>query len=302
MERIISLHNSGESFEKSIVLYNTARKSNPEFYSKYSLDIFYGHNLPKKDGKINAHGTVGFYEQYFSTYDWCPVHNDEQLWRDRTKILTALNLEGYLTRRSAERLSETSEDFYLFIKRMPMEVVFPEFIKTIKIQVQAVYPNVRFKQLYLEKNFMKVYSTLPEEKWAYSIFSLELNGKIGKYFLNLGRKEDLYERRLFHIFSELTRKPILSGNSAMFIAQIQDASRKIDGMIGYRVHSKEKRQIRDFALSQMIYGRETIVEPKNTVLNQIFSEYAHSASSTEELANVVMAKAYERFLKENITF
>ena len=302
MERIISLHNSGESFEKSVVLYDTARKSDPVFYSKYNLDIFYGHNLPKKNGKINAHGTVGFYEQYFSMYDWCPVHNDEQLWRDRIELLTALTLEGFLTRRSAERLSESPNDFYLFIKRMPMEIVFPEFVEAIKRQVQIVFPNVRFKQLYLEKNFMKVYSTLPEEKWAYSIFSLELNGKIGKYFLNFRKREDLYERRLFHVFSELTRKPVLSGNSAMFIAQIQEASRKINGMIGYREHSKEKRQTRDFALNQLIYGRETIIEPKNIVLNQTFSQYANSTYSTEELANIVMAKAYEKFLKENITF
>ena len=220
MSKIISVQNSGESFEKSIALFNTAMQSNNSFYLGNEYYIFYGHNLPKKDHKINPHGTLGFYEEYFSKYEWCPIKSEKDLFLLREEFLTKLYENGYISNRSFKNLHENNVNYIHFIRKIPMELLFPDLTIHVKRKAKNIFPNVEFKEVFLENNFMKYYTSLPSEKWAYSIYALNIDGTIGHYyFTNLGESK-YYTRNLFHMFSELLKKPILykASNLLLFLS------------------------------------------------------------------------------------
>ena len=303
MSKIISIQNSGESFEKSISLFNTAMKSNNSFYLDNEYYIFYGHNLPKKDYKINPHGTLGFYIEYFSKYEWCPVKNEKDLFFLREELLTKLYEKGYISNRNVRRLQENNQNYIEFIRKIPMEVLFPDLITNVKEKAKSIFQNVEFKKVFLESNFMRYYASLPLEKWAYSIYALNIDGTIGHYYFNNLGGNKYYTRNLFHMFSELLKKPILSGNSALFLAEIQDITKNMNYAIGYRNHSREIRTTRNFALQQLLSKKEGIIEPKNIVFSRYFDSITTRMEiSTEEMANIVIAKAYEDFLNEYKVF
>lgn len=300
MKRIISLQNSGESFEKAVVLYYTALESDNSFYSDNFLDIYYAHNLPKKDLSIKAHGTVGFYKQYFAKYEWCPLNDSSYLFSNREDIINELNLNGMINRKMASKLLDNQLLYEKFISKMPMEIIFSNFVDEIKQKTDRIFSNVKFHQMHLEKNFTTIYASLPNEKWAYSIYALDSRGDIDRFYFHNNWRECYYERNLYHEFEEIRRRTILSGNSAMFLAEIKEYSKHIKGAVGYREHSREKRLTRNYALEDFLKSRESIIEPKNCVMNAKFSEYFNSKLTSEQLANYVIAKCYEHFLLKYI--
>lgn len=303
MNKIISIQNSGESFEKCIALFNTAVQSDNLFYACNKFKVFYGHNLPKKDCTINSHGTIGFYENYFSKYDWNPIKSEEDLFSKREEILFTLLNNGYISTRNISRLIENNTSYLQFIRKIPMEYVFPNLNLYVKEKVKKIFPNVQFNELFLENNFMKYYASLTSEKWAYSIYALNIDGTVGRYYFNNLGEERFYNRNLLHMFCELLKSPVLSANSAMFLAEIEDATRNMSYPIGYRNHSRENKSTRNFALQHFLEKKEGIIEPKNTVFSQYFNSFSLKQHITSEtMANVVIAKAYEDFLNDNKIF
>jgi len=184
-----------------------------------------------------------------------------------------------------------------------MKILFPGLFSHIKERAKEIFNNVEFEELFLEKNYIKCYDSLPTEKGAYSIYALNTNGTIGHYYFNNLGKDEYYERNLSHMFKELSKSPILSGNSALFIAQIQEAAKNMDGILGYRNHSRNVRLTRNFALQHILKEKKGIVEPKNTAFSKYFDliENANEMSD-EKVANIAIAKAYEDFLSEYKVF
>lgn len=299
MEKIISLQNSGESLEKVIALMYTARKSCPQFYAANASLVFFGHNLPKKTKRIMPHGSVGFYEKYFSSFEFNPVKDDGVLIEEKHKILLKLFNKKLLTERNAEKLS-TNDNLYIeFIKLMPMDVVFEEVSEFIFEMAESYFGNVFFQDIHLEDNYMKYYTSLEDGKWAYSIYSLDYTGTISKfYFPNLSL-DDYSLRNLVHVFNELNKKSCLSGNSAMFLAAIKDMTRNMKYKVGYREHKRETRKTRNYALESILKEKNGIIEPKNTVFSGYFNQKdVLRLSSMEEKANEVIALAFRDFLNE----
>lgn len=296
-EKLISIHNSGESFEKSVALYYTTLKTNYKFYSDFDTHIYYAHNLPKTKKDLSVHGTVGFYEKYFSNYFWCPPCKKEELWNNRTEILNILVNKKIITSRVAEKLNNNIELYWSIIKMLPLEYIYPVFYyKLIKkseeiLQIQGFIPTE------LEKNCQAIYESLPNEKESYSIYALESNGIIGHYDMFI--EEDChYEKRIDHLYSDLRKKVVLSGNSAILLASIHNSSKEIDGLIGYRNH-KHIRQNRDFALSQILTQKQGIIEPKNINFNNYYDK-VNQINNIEEKSNEVVALAYDEYIKNNI--
>ena len=164
MNKIISIQNSGESIEKCIALFNTAIKSDELFYTCNQFQIFYGHNLPKKDCTINSHGTIGFYLEFFSNCDWNPIKSENELLIEREKILDKLLKNNYISNRNFSSLIENNINYIRFIKKIPMAYIFPGMIEHIKEKLKKIFPNANFQELFLERNFMSYYVSLPIEK------------------------------------------------------------------------------------------------------------------------------------------
>lgn len=298
MSRIISIQNSGESLEKCISLFYTAKKSEESFYSDNQFYVYYGHNLPKKDSNVMPHGTVGFYEEYFSKYSWCPIKSDNDLLGRREMLLKEMNENRLLSRRNVDTLCKNDYKYLKFIKNVPMKILFPKFILHLEKSVKSIFPNTKFKEVFLEENYMQYFSSLPEKKDAYSIYALNINGTISHYYLN-DFGTDMYYRNLFHMFKDLSQKPVLSGNSAFFLAEIGDITKNMECYIGYRKHSREKRMNREFALAELLKNNESKIEPKNYIFSQYFDKfYMCKNYSAEKLANDVIANVYEDFINE----
>ena len=157
-EKLISIHNSGESFEKSVALYYSTLQINYNFYSDFETYIYYSHNLPKTKKDLSVHGTIGFYEKYFSNYCWCPPCKKEDLWDDRNKILNLLVNKKIITLRVAEKLSENIELYWRIIKMIPLEYLYPIFCHNLIKNSEEIL-GLRFIPIELETNYQKIYES-----------------------------------------------------------------------------------------------------------------------------------------------
>lgn len=296
-EQLLSLHNSGESLEKSIVLFYNAIQNNFSFYDEFQVSAFYSHNLPKTNLEIDAHGTIGFYEKYFQNSYWCPPCSRNYLWKMKDQILNDLVEKKIITIRIAQKLEQNEEIYWLVISRLPFSYIYPEFYKNLLINTKNILKNISFIPTDLEKNVEEIYQILPFEKNFYSIYGLEANGIIGHYDMEI-KQDYRYQKRFEHLLSDLQKRIVLSGNSAMFIASIQRASKNMFGIVGYRNH-KYSRISRDTALYYLLNEHEGIIEPKNIWYNHYYDKVL-SIQESEAKSNEVVALAYQDFIQENI--
>ena len=296
---LVSIHNSGESLEKSIALiYNTLNK-NFNFYSNYKIIIFYGHNLSKKveNFSTSAHGSIGFYQNNYLNENWCPECSNEYLWNNKQDILNLLINKKIISNRYAEKLYSNIVLYTDFISRLPFGYINSEFINKIINNSKEIFPNVEFIPIDLEKNYAKIYESLPKNKNIYSIYALENKCVIGHYDMVI-QLDYRYDKRLQHLFKELGRKAVLSGNSAMFLASISYLTSDIDKTIGYRNH-KYSRPNRDNALYEILKSNNGIIEPKNEDYNSYYDKVT-SCNNMEEKSNEVVALAFKDYIKSNI--
>lgn len=301
MNKIISLQNSGESLEKAIALVYTARKSCRKFYEENSIIVYYGHNLPKKNKNIMPHGSVGFYEKYFSDLEFNPVRGEQTLINDKEKILQNLLNNGIITIRNMEKIRLDNEMYLKFIRLMPMDVIYSDFSKFICQKAESFFGNVSFRNIHLEDNYMKYYASLEKDKWAYSIYTLDYTGTISRFYLPNLELSTYSLRSIVHMFKEFDRKSCLSGNSAMFLAAIKDLTRNMEYDIGYREHKREVRKTRNYALDSILKVKNGVIEPKNVALSSYFNgENVVSLKNMEEKANMVFATVFKDFLDECI--
>ena len=258
-ERLLALSCCGESVEKVLTLYYHASKlSSPAFYGEYRPVLFYGHNLPKRDGESCAHGTVGFYQKFLLDIEYLPCTEMRFLWTHREAVLKKLIYEGYLTGRSAERLAADLERYKAFVKNLPFEVIYPQYMKALVDRAVEELDIFKLQPLYLEQN------------------------------------KDTNE--CVHLCTEMGKKSILSGNSALLLYQI---GLRIgpQTVVGYRKRRSDKRPNREYALNMLISGRKTVLEPKNTAFTQYYLGLDEKLTD-EQRGNIAFAKGYTAFLQE----
>lgn len=291
-KKLLALSCCGESVEKVLTLYYHASKiSSPEFYNQYLPVLFYGHNLPKRDLQNCAHGSIGFYQKFLSDIECLPCTNELFLWEHRKAVLTHLVYGGYLSARSARQLSSDRMRYKAFIENLPFEVIYPRYMNELvrrSVQELDIY---KIQPLYLEQNIMKMVLKIQENRHRYSIFALEPDGKIGTFYLDYNDTNEL-----IHWCSEMERKSILSGNSALLLYQI---GLRIgpQTIVGYHKRRAEKRPTREFALNLLIRDRNTVIEPKNTAFNQYYAGLPENLTD-EQKGNIAFAKGYRNFLQK----
>lgn len=290
-ERLLSLSNSGESLEKVLTLYYHALKSNPDFYDQYNVILFYGNNLPKKEKAGCAHGTIGFYDKYFHDVPILPPCSRQYFLEHMDFVLNQLLYDGMITGRQVKELKQAQDRFWDFVKHLPLGAVYPKFTEELIKTAKRELGIFKLQSLHLEENYCKVLAKIKADAGHYSIYALESDGTVGTYYLHPND-----ENKMTHLYAELSRRPVLSGNSGLLLHQI---SNRIGNYttVGYRVHKKRIRANREHALQMLLANRNSVLEPKN----HEFTEYYQSLDpslSDEEKSNQAFAAGYRRFLLE----
>jgi len=287
--KLLSLTNSAENFEKAIALYYFTLKENYDFYKDYDVYIYYGHNLPKKEKDQNAHGTIGFYCENYSDLDLFRYLDQKHLMELKNQIINFLVTQRIIPERVAQKLSFDDKRYWNFIKNLPFEYLYPNHTQKI-LSIAKEKINANFVPLFFEENYLELLFDINNNREKYSIYSLEYNGKIGKYYLNYRSNKSFA-----HFCNMLKQKPVLSGNSAFLLEQIMRFIKIGNYTIGYRPHSKDIRRNREYVLNKMLAKYKSIVEPKNKKINELFS-IQDVTLSTEIKANKVYTVAYLEFL------
>lgn len=290
--RLLVLSCCGESVEKVLTLYYHAKfKSSPGFYDKYNTIMFYGHNLPKRSKESLAHGTIGFYQKYLAHIDFLPCSEEAFLWNKRNQILNKLVYEGIVTGRASENIKANRNKYRDFVSNLPFDVIYPHYMSELISRAKRELDIYKIQPLFLEKNITKILLKINEDKSRYSIYALEPNGKIGTFYFDY---KD--ENELAHWCYELGQKSVLSGNSALLLYQIglRIGSHTI---IGYRKHKIERRPNREYALKKLIQGHKTLLEPKNVVFNDYYTDLDKELTD-EERGNIAFARGYSVFLND----
>lgn len=290
-KKLLSLQSSGESVEKAISIYYTSLQTNEKFYSNYKTIIFYGHNLPKKNMRINVHGTVGFYVEYLSDIKFVPECSKKYLMENANAILERLCLQGYISERNWNYLLHNKNNYWEFIKKLPFEYLYPQYYVNL-IQKSSKLLNIgMLMPLFLEDNWPKVVSGIDSDFARYSIYALEPDGNVGRYYIHGNVVDD------YILAKNLFSKASLSGNSAILLSTIghRIGERTI---VGYRPHKRSLRPNRNYALNMLLDTHESIIEPSNIILSQQF-DLVSNALGDEEKTNIVYAKVFRKYLEDN---
>ena len=297
---LISINNSSESFEKTVGLIYTNIIVNNEFYNNYDVYVFYGNNLPKQNENLFVSGTLGFYDKYFQNYKFPYSINIDDLWLDKVKILQELIDNNILSSRRANKILDDFNLFNNLMKNMPIEYLYPDFYENYISLINNQYSNIHFVHMNLFDTYTKIFNTINENNFLYKIYALTNDGNIGVYNFNI-LKNDFYEKNKVHFFKSLRKSVVLSGNSAVFLRQIEQEIKKMNScIIGYRNH-KHSRLARDDAMNSILSNpSNVIIEPKNNLYNSYFDKFCNLMTG-EELANQVVLDVYSDFLNNNIS-
>lgn len=296
MEKFVSLNNSSESLEKSLSLIYTSYMSDEKFYSDKQQYVFYGHNLPKISKSINVCGTIGFYIDNYNDCDWSPIHSYEELWDMKEIVIEKMVTNGKLSIRTAEKLLLDKELYICIITKLPVDYIFEDFYANLISFFRKKYDSVSLKKIDLEKNIKELYTKLPNKKEYYSIYGLESDGRVGHYYMKLDKNNSKYINRLLHLYSDLNKRIVLSGNVGILIASIDYNMRNDDYILGYRERKSHIRHARNYALDNVTPYKK-IIEPKNYVFNSYY-DLANHALNEEKMSNEVVAKVFKKVMKE----
>ena len=288
-EKLLSLQSCSESVEKAISIHYTSLFSNEKFYSDFDTVIFFGHNLPKKDRKLNVHGTVGFYVQYLSDLKYIPYCSKQYFIENKSRILEMLCLKGIITERNLHRLCSDDTLMWYFLRNVPFEYIYPEYYEKLIFESSKQLDITKLQPLYLEDSWSQMVFDIKSDFFRYSIYVLEKDGHIGKYTTDGKNYSDLVRN--------LCGASVMSGNSAVLLKQIgfRVGNKTI---VGYRKHSKSIRYNRNCELKDLLNKHSSLIEPSNIFLSREFNN-AIGFTNEEEKTNYVYAKVFREYLESN---
>ena len=298
MSNLISILNSGESLEKTIVLTKLALEHNPKFYSNYEkIIVLYSENLPKKDKELNPHGTLGGLIENIRDKNYLKYKTLNDLWEDRNYILNKIRASGRISTRLEEKLSKDKRRFDKIIAKIPWYLIFEEFRKFLTTD-------------FINHDFVKV-EFLDIKKKAEEIFiktPLTYNGLIKTYLLNpdglisskilsreykFPKSDDLTEKERKQL-NVLDKSIVLSPNVFMFLlgSYYSYNKNKNRHLIGFRNFKKIKRISYDKGIKFLQENKDLncVEEPRNRLFNNLFYKINedHSNLSIERKINLTI--------------
>lgn len=295
---LISINNSSESLEKSIGIVYTNMLKNNDFYSQFDMNVFYGYNLPKTHGSLFASGTIGFYYKYMSDVNFPVEFNILKLWECKEEFVNSLVIKKIISIRNAEKILKNYDLFFKVVSRLPVQMVYPQLYFQILQSLKNIFPGVKFQFMDLSNKVMTIFNETDKHNGIYKIYGLQANGDIGIFDFSI-RKDMYYERNLNHLFRSISKSIVLSGNSAIFLSQInEEIKQNSNYVIGYRKH-KNYRLSREVVMEKILIDNpDAIIEPKNNLYNSYFDKFSYIAN-LEERSNNVVAASYRDFILSN---
>lgn len=284
---IISLNSSGESLEKSLSLYYYTLKKNRSFYEDYNVSLFYGHNLPKNATQETkpVHGTVSFYDYYYKGIGFFPNCSESFLISKKLFFLKNLLLNNIINYRSYQRIVQDDERFLRVIQNLPIGYIYPDYILKIK-QLSTHYLRLySINNLYLEKN------------WIY-YHQVDIPGTFGTLYALQDTGEIIHINHIVNspfekVYCQLKNSLVISCNTPLFIAYVAHRVKPHRPfLIGYRQHLSQSR-INRGVINDFIQQNNSIIEPKNSLINDLFKSSMGVLSD-----NDVYAQCFLEYIKE----
>lgn len=291
MEKLISLNCSSESIEKSIVLFYNTLKTNEKFYKNYETIIFFGNDLPKKNLSMKTVGSVKFYMDVCEHVSSISTINEKILLKNKKIILNKLLINNYVSNRSYQKLIDNDDRYLNFIYKIPYSYINNDFINELISYFEKRY-NVKFVNLFLKYDYIKIMNEIYDKKNIYCIYGLNYNGSVGKYsFLYKNNNE------YFHLINSLKNNAVLSCNTALLIKIIQNKIKnQKNTIVGYREQKRFGRIGQIIALKEILEQNKNIEEPKNSSFNKYYDLFKKCLPY--ELNYEVIKKAYIDMLKD----
>ena len=288
METLVSLNCSAESVEKALTLFYYSIKTNYNFYSKYKVLIYYGNDLPKKKLTPLSIGSVEFYKHIFEEIPNPISIDDNYLIKNKNKYATILLENNYISIKSYRKYIDNNDLYLKMIYKVPFRILEKDIINKFVSFFEKKY-NVKFIDLYLEKDYQKIVNVINSKNSVYTIYGLNYDGNIGKY--KIYYKND---NQFFHLISSLKHNIVMSGNTAVLIDSIYSRLKNPELIIGYRKQEKFQRKGQIVALNKMLLKYSYIEEPKNSNYNKLYDEFINCKKN--ELNYLVLKKAFIKML------
>ena len=284
--KVVSLVNSGESFDKAVALIDCAFKSDADFYKSFEqVLVFYCNDLTKKKGQ-RASGSVAAFLDMQKQY--C---NEHKITREH--IINLLYKKGFVTLRGTIRLLQDEQRYSKFIENMPWYLVFDEEKNRILDFMKIKYPNVEFINIGDAFHAKRIASVLPYYQRIGKLYLLLRDGNVKAFRIG---KKDIGVPKILKCEAQ---RIVAGGNVYSFIMLIADYASKMIGAnfcIGYRPASRFKRKAYDSAIEYVNANFLTRVEPKNVAYNKYYTSIDNIQA--EDLNYKVICAAFLDAVKE----
>jgi hypothetical protein len=295
---LISLVNSGESIEKTLVLFESAMKYNADFYKGFDkVTLFYDENLSKHRNASFPHGSVGANLNFLSKNYDIKYKSEDDLWNDRGYILKTLGEKNRISERSIEKLDRNFSRYIKVVNNLPMELIDNFFYEILLRNFLSKYPFVNIVKLNLRNDFEIFLDNLPNDNAA-QLHALDTEGSIG----NRVFQTPLELKDRTSIVNYVNKSVIVSGNIYIFMMKIVEHLKTLDNnswTVACRQKSLSSRNASQtgFENIEKLNSYAIIAEPKNDYFNELLNASKEQCISTENLVNKAVYKGLLEFTK-----
>ena len=265
--KLVSILNSGESLEKSIVLSYLAVKDNFSFYDDFkSIIVFFDENLPKKYSTLPAHGSLSAILNYIGNRKIIPYVSMEEVWDDRFNVINSLVYSKRITNRIGNKLFTDKKRFIDTISHVPWYNVLPNSKNVLLSKFNHNFPKIKFIKLNLRDNFNELTWILPNYSFVAKVYLLNSNGIISSRSFRRTRQETE------NIVSRCVNNSVVcSGNIYTFLMKINTvlSNDEDDLLLGYRPMTRFPRKSYNAGVSFLLDKYKNILEPRNKKFSEV---------------------------------
>lgn len=286
MPDLISILNSGESLEKTLVLTSLAFKHNPNFYSDYNkIRVFYYENLPRNEKGLGIHGTTKGLIENIREKKYLKYKSLDNLWEDRNHLLNKIYDQGRISVRIKEKLKLDRKHFEDIISQFPWYFIFEDFKEVLIKRLIGNYEDkIDLKFLDFKNNTKGILDKNKNLIWNSKVYLLNPNGSISQKDFWKDRQNSKTN------WESLNKSIVVSPNVYMFLGGLYHFYAKEDNLlIGFRKFNKTRRISYDLGI-KVLEGLNCIEEPRNVLFNNLLDkiDINYGKISSEKKTNLAI--------------
>lgn len=297
MSDLVTILNSGESLEKTLVLLRLAYQRNGAFYQGFpSVRAFHGENLPKKAGGIPVHGTLAALVRYLGHRPEVRYTSLDDLWDDRDWVLTRLLAGGRITERVSGKLGTDRQRYDRIVPHFPWCNLLESLASHLRERVARECGNSTVEPLLVRDNLELLHGALPHIGLQAKLYTLHPDGGVSSRCF--GRRLSRWPRALY----DTARRSIVSSpNVYLFLMAMQHEVTRArgDATFGFRLFQSRPRRSYDAAIGYLRSGNfNTVMEPRNEGFGEVLDaiDREQGAIPAEHKLNLAIYSCLERLL------